>query len=123
MLLGRERELAEIDSLIAQVASGSGALALIEGPAGIGKSSLLAEASSRAQRSGMSVLAASGAWLEEEHAFGVVRELFRPVVSPHPAPGMLIKAFRFYNRNSKILAVAEEVVCPLLRPALDLIPS
>ncbi len=55
-LRGREAELAEVQSLIASVArTGSGALALIRGEPGIGKTTLLAEAVARAGAAGFSV--------------------------------------------------------------------
>ena len=47
-LLERDRELAALDRLIADAEDGRGRVALIEGPAGIGKSRLLAEARTRA---------------------------------------------------------------------------
>ena len=40
-LLDRERELAELDAIVAEAATGHGRLVLMEGPAGIGKSGLL----------------------------------------------------------------------------------
>ncbi|WP_217209590.1 helix-turn-helix transcriptional regulator [Streptomyces sp. AC550_RSS872] len=55
-LRGREAELEELHTLIASVArSGSGALTLIRGEPGIGKSTLLAEAVARAGAAGFSV--------------------------------------------------------------------
>jgi DNA-binding CsgD family transcriptional regulator len=55
-LRGREVELEEVQSLIASVArSGSGALTLIRGEPGIGKTTLLAEAVARAGAAGFSV--------------------------------------------------------------------
>ncbi|MFF8772955.1 helix-turn-helix transcriptional regulator [Kitasatospora sp. NPDC015120] len=54
-LRGREAELAELTALIASVArTGSGGLALIQGEPGIGKTTLLAEAVSRARAAGFS---------------------------------------------------------------------
>ncbi|MFC9795591.1 AAA family ATPase [Streptomyces sp. NPDC127584] len=54
-LRGREAELAELRTLVASVArSGSGALALLRGEAGIGKSTLLAEAVDLAENQGYS---------------------------------------------------------------------
>ena len=53
-----------------------GAWRWIEGPAGIGKSALLAEARRRAGEAGAHVLAARGSELEREFPFGVVRQLF-----------------------------------------------
>ncbi|MEU1371231.1 AAA family ATPase [Streptomyces sp. NPDC005803] len=55
-LRGREAELAELEALIASVArTGSGALALVRGEPGIGKTTLLAEAVSHARAAGFSV--------------------------------------------------------------------
>ena len=79
-LLGRERELSAIDALLAAPRAGRGAVALVEGPAGIGKSALLAEATRRAQAMGFGVLRATGAELEREFAFGVARQLFAPMI-------------------------------------------
>ncbi|MET9076116.1 AAA family ATPase [Streptomyces sp. NPDC004232] len=55
-LRGREGELGELQALIASVArTGSGALALLQGEPGIGKTTLLTEAVSRARAAGFSV--------------------------------------------------------------------
>ena len=74
-LFERGLELAELDSQIERAAAGEGTLVVLEGPAGIGKSRLLAEARGRADGS-MRVLSARGSELEGEFAFGVVRQLF-----------------------------------------------
>src|SRR5262245_4824880 len=76
-LLERERELAALDRLIAGAVDGRGRVALIEGPAGIGKSRLLAEARERA--GGMTVLTARCGELERDFSFGAVRQLLEPV--------------------------------------------
>ena len=78
LILGRERELERIDELIGQAQTGRGAVAVLEGPAGIGKTALLLEVVRRAESSGFSVLQGGGARLEREYAFGVVRQLFAP---------------------------------------------
>jgi len=77
-LLERSEELRRIESALARGVSGTGSLVVIEGPAGIGKTALLAAARSGAESRGMKVLAARGAELEREFAFGVVRQLFEP---------------------------------------------
>jgi DNA-binding CsgD family transcriptional regulator len=78
-LLERDREVASLHALIEDAAAGQGRMALIEGPAGIGKSRLLGEA--RAAADGrMRVLTARGSELEREFPFGVVRQLFEPVL-------------------------------------------
>jgi predicted ATPase len=74
-LFERGRELEELDSQIERAGAGQGCLVVVEGPAGIGKSALLAEARGRAAGS-MRVLAARGSELEGEFPFGVTRQLF-----------------------------------------------
>ncbi len=54
---------------------------MVEGPAGIGKTVLLAVARGAAGEEGFRVLRARGAELEREFAFGVVRQLVEPVVA------------------------------------------
>jgi DNA-binding CsgD family transcriptional regulator len=76
-LLERDREIAALDRLIAGACDGSGAAVLIEGPAGIGKTRLLASARERAGDR-MTVLTARCSELEREFSFGTVRQLFEP---------------------------------------------
>jgi DNA-binding CsgD family transcriptional regulator len=80
LLLAREGELSVIEELLARAGAGCGAVALVEGPAGIGKSALLAQATRGAAGSGFGVLRAAGGQLERQFAFGVARQLFAPVV-------------------------------------------
>src|SRR3954452_22747224 len=80
-LVEREREIAALAALLDAVPGGEGRVAWIEGPAGIGKSTLLAEARRHAAGSGMRVLAARGSELEREFPFGVVRQLFEGLVA------------------------------------------
>ena len=54
---------------------------MIEGPAGIGKTSLLAEGRARAAASGLTVLYARASELEAAFSFGVVRQLFEAAVA------------------------------------------
>jgi len=56
-LVEREREVAALAALLDALPAGEGRVAWIEGPAGIGKSTLLAEAVNLAVRRGMTVLA------------------------------------------------------------------
>ena len=74
-LLERERELAVLDRLVDGVAGGGGRIALIEGPAGIGKTRLLAKARERAGGA-VTVLGARCGQLERDFSFGTVRQLF-----------------------------------------------
>ena len=79
-LLERDRELGVLEDLIQGALEGRHGVALIEGPAGIGKSRLLAATRETAQRNGFRVLQARGSDLERELPFGVVRQLFDPVL-------------------------------------------
>jgi ATP/maltotriose-dependent transcriptional regulator MalT len=63
-LVEREREIAALAALLDAARAGEGRVAWIEGPAGIGKSTLLAEARRHAAGTGARVLAARGSELE-----------------------------------------------------------
>ena len=81
-LLERERELEALEKAIARGCAGAGSAVLVEGPAGIGKSSLIRAGRERAGAAGMRVLAARGSELERSFAYGVVRQLFeRPLLT------------------------------------------
>ncbi|MGZ5342092.1 MAG: helix-turn-helix transcriptional regulator [Solirubrobacterales bacterium] len=80
-LLERDSELASIDALIEQARDGRAGLALVEGPAGIGKSRLLAELRRRAESEGFLVLTARGSEIEREFPFGIARQLFEPLLA------------------------------------------
>ncbi|MDN5860575.1 MAG: AAA family ATPase, partial [Pseudonocardia sp.] len=80
LLLEREREIATIDGAVRRVVDGQACVLLLEGPAGIGKSGLLAEARRRAQSADMRPLVARGGALERAFPFGVVRQLFEPAL-------------------------------------------
>jgi DNA-binding CsgD family transcriptional regulator/tetratricopeptide (TPR) repeat protein len=60
--------------------SGKGSTLLVEGVAGIGKTRLLLEARKRAADAGMTVLSARAAEFEGGYAWGVVRQLFDPLL-------------------------------------------
>jgi hypothetical protein len=77
-LVERERELEELARLLAGARRGEGSAAIVEGPAGIGKSRLLTEV--RARSDGFRVVAARASPLELAFPFGVVRQLFEPVL-------------------------------------------
>ena len=61
--------------------AGQGRLALIEGPAGIGKTRLLQEVRRLAAAEGARVLTARGSQLEREFGFGAVRQLFETALA------------------------------------------
>jgi DNA-binding CsgD family transcriptional regulator len=78
-LVERERELETVERLLAGAGTGSGGAVVFEGPAGIGKSSLLAAARTAAADE-LRVLSARGGELERELPFGIVRQLLEPAV-------------------------------------------
>jgi DNA-binding CsgD family transcriptional regulator len=80
-LCEREGELARIDALLTASRAGRGGVLLITGPAGIGKTVLLAAARERASQAGMRVLAGRGGELESGFSFGVTRQLFEPLLA------------------------------------------
>ncbi|MBT2423438.1 AAA family ATPase [Streptomyces sp. ISL-22] len=84
--MGRDRELARLEGALADVRGGRTRIMHFEGPAGIGKSALLSVWHKHV--SGSAVARARCRPLEQEFAFGVVRQLFKPVAdSTLPAPG------------------------------------
>jgi DNA-binding SARP family transcriptional activator/DNA-binding CsgD family transcriptional regulator len=80
-LVERDREVALLDSLLAEASVGEGRAVLIEGPPGIGKSRLLTEFRRHANTQGAMVLNARAGELERDFPFGVVRQLFEAVVA------------------------------------------
>jgi DNA-binding CsgD family transcriptional regulator len=81
LLLEREAQVAALEALADAARSGAGRFAVIEGSAGIGKTRLLAEARAIAGSAGMRVLAARGGEFEGEFAYGIVRQLFEPLLA------------------------------------------
>jgi tetratricopeptide (TPR) repeat protein len=80
-LLERTHELAVIDVALRAARAGQGALMLVEGPPGIGKTALLTAAMTSARRRRMLVLVARGGELELSFPYAVVRQLFEPAVA------------------------------------------
>jgi DNA-binding NarL/FixJ family response regulator len=78
-LLQRDAEMALLESQLGQVRAGNGRVVVVEGPAGIGKSSLLGHAARAAEGSGMRALRAWAGPLEQQAGWGVARQLFAPV--------------------------------------------
>jgi DNA-binding CsgD family transcriptional regulator/tetratricopeptide (TPR) repeat protein len=104
-LLERDAELAAVEALINADPTG-GRLLAIEGPPGIGKTSLLVETKVRGQAAGMLVLAARGSELERAFSYGLVRQLFEPFLARLPA-----------GERAEALAGAAAFATPLFDPA------
>jgi DNA-binding CsgD family transcriptional regulator len=79
-LLEREAELATLQARVLATSDGAGQLVVIEARAGMGKTRLLAEARAAASAAGLEVIAARGGELEQEFAYGIVRQLFEPAL-------------------------------------------
>lgn len=80
-LVDRDEELARLQRCLDDALLGRSGLGLISGAAGIGKSSLLHQARTLGEASGMTVLHARGSLLEREYGFGVLRQMFDPVLA------------------------------------------
>jgi len=80
-LLERQDELRAVDELLDAARAARGHLLLVEGHAGIGKTSLLDEAVSRARGSDTIVMRARASELESDFAFGIAVQLFEPLLA------------------------------------------
>jgi hypothetical protein len=80
-LIERGDDLREAGGLVAAALGGRGSSLLVEGPDGIGKSTLISEVRERALIGGAAVLSARGAELERGFSFGVVRQLLEPALA------------------------------------------
>ncbi|HEY5857698.1 MAG TPA: AAA family ATPase [Aldersonia sp.] len=84
MVVGRERELAELARLLDEARAGSAVLGLVQGPAGIGKSTLVRTFT--APLHDWQILAATGMPWETDRRWGVAEQLLRrPPTSDRPA--------------------------------------
>jgi DNA-binding CsgD family transcriptional regulator len=90
-LIERESELGTLTALVDELSAGRSRAALIEGPAGIGKTRLLAEARRLAKERGIPSLGARGSELEREFPFGVVRQMLEPALLANPNRGELFE--------------------------------
>src|SRR6266571_27279 len=103
-LLERDTELAAVEGLIG-AAQGGGRLLAIEGPPGIGKTALMMEAKALAQEAGMQVLGGRGSELERSFSYGVVRQLFEPLLASLQA-----------EERADLLAGSAALAAPLFDP-------
>ena len=78
MLIGRAEECSRVDALLAGARRGAGGALLVRGPAGIGKSTLLAHARRRAD--GMQVLTTTGVQSESRTPFAGLAAFLRPLL-------------------------------------------
>ncbi len=102
-LLERDAELARLAALLGEAAAGAGAVAAIEGPAGIGKTALIEAVHGLAADRGVRSLLARGRVLEAGMAFAVVRQLVERVV-------LLVAAAETAMRRAEPGDAAEQMI-------------
>ncbi|MEV0374010.1 AAA family ATPase [Streptomyces sp. NPDC050636] len=87
MLYERESELAGIDTAVRRAQAGRSSVLLLTGPLGIGRSALLHEVGAHPPDT-LRVLRANAAPMEQDFAFGIVHQLFAPLLAGDlTAPG------------------------------------
>jgi DNA-binding CsgD family transcriptional regulator len=101
----RERELDVISGVLDEAAAGAGRAVVVEGPAGIGKTSLLQLATDAARARGFAVAGARGSELERAYAWGVVRQLLEPRLRGMPG-----------EARGRALAGAAALAAPVVLP-------
>ncbi|MCW2951594.1 MAG: transcriptional regulator, LuxR family, partial [Conexibacter sp.] len=112
-LLERDVELRAIADGLARASSGAGGLLLVRGAPGAGKTRLMDAACARGDRTGLTILSARGSELEQQFAWGLVRQLFAASVrklAAGEAPELL--------GGAAALAAPALAVTPLAAPAL-----
>ena len=86
-LLERDSELSLLRASLDAARVGAGRLVVVEGAAGIGKTTLLRAVRDTAGSAGMQVLGARGTELERDFPFALVRQLFEPALAGVESPG------------------------------------
>ena len=86
-LLSREDELAAVERAVGAAMEGTGAVLVLEGPAGIGKTVVLEAARREATVKGALVLSARASELDRGFGFGLVHQLLDRVASEQPLTG------------------------------------
>jgi DNA-binding CsgD family transcriptional regulator len=104
LVLGRDRDLAELYALVDGIEDRGGAL-VVRGEAGIGKSTLLAAARERALDRGVTVVSTAGALSEAQLAFAGLHQLLFPLIGrlellPDPQRQALETAFRIADGDA-----------------------
>ena len=73
-LLERESELHALDHALSEALEGRGSVVAVEGPPGIGKSSLVTRCAEHARERGMYTLTVRATELERSYPYGLVRQ-------------------------------------------------
>jgi predicted ATPase len=109
-LLERERELEELRRALSEARAGRGRVVLVEGVAGLGKTSLLRATLDAAAEEGFTCLRARATELERDFAYGCVRQLLEPAIAGDPA-------------GDRLFAGAAALAKPLFAPTGAALPT
>ena len=123
-LLEREAALARIDESLRDAIAGRGSFLLLEGPAGIGKTRLAVAAGRRGRELGLAMLSARGSELEQDFAYGLVRQLFEaPLVAAAPLERaeLLAGAARHAATVFGVATAQDEAAGALLDPSFAIL--
>ena len=112
-LLERGPALSAVRAALDAAAGGTGAVLLLSGTAGVGKTSLLDAARAESAARGTAVLSAACSPLEQSYSFGAVRQLLRP--GDDVAAGGLLAAVP--SGGADAFAVLEALHASLVRRA------
>lgn len=107
-VLERDDEIARLAAGIDAAGRGEGSVALLAGPAGIGKTALLGAARERAEAAGLRVLGAVASELDRDFPFGLVHQLLDQVLADADP-----------ERRARLLAGAAARAGVVLAPADD----
>ena len=100
-LFDRDGQLATLRRLAAAAVAGRGSVAVVRGPAGIGKTALLDAWVAAQSAGGMRVLRAAAGESERDIAFGLVQQLLEPLASDfEPLPEALHGLYQLVVRAS-----------------------
>lgn len=91
-LVDREAECRVVDSCLDRLSQGRGAVLILEGPAGIGKTRLVWELVARAQQRGIGALIGSATETDGAVAYGPVIEILQAALRDDPADGDVVPA-------------------------------
>lgn len=116
VLLERDGEMAALRSCLGAAGAEGGALAVIQGPPGMGKTRLLAAAADHARATGLRVLTGCGRELERDIALGTAIELLAPAVT---AAGPLGRSRLLAGPAAPAAALFAEDVDPSAYPTPD----
>ena len=123
-LLERDTALARIDQQLRDAIAGAGSLLLLEGPAGIGKTRLVLAAGRHGREHGLTTLSARCSELEQDFAYGLVRQLFEAplvAVSPSERAGLLAGAAGHAAPLFGVAAPQEDAAGALLDPSFAIL--